>query len=102
MLVTGKGGYTLLMTHGVRRSLMVTVKSTKSHGISPTASRWNRSHSKIDVGIGPKIFFAEGGLMLLPSGLISYLRNYEVTKSCDNYCTRFCSLGKHNKDIPTL
>ena len=38
------------------------VKSTKSHGISPTASRWNRSHSKIDVGIGPKFFFAEGGL----------------------------------------
>ena len=38
------------------------VKSTKSHGIGPTASRWNRSHSKIDVGIGPKFFFAEGGL----------------------------------------
>ena len=38
------------------------VKSTKSHRISPTASRWNRSHSKIDVGIGPKFFSAEGGL----------------------------------------
>ena len=38
------------------------VKSTKSHGISPTASRWNRSHSKIDIRIGPKFFFAEGGL----------------------------------------
>ena len=43
-------------------SQVLTVKSTKSHGISPTASRWNRSHSKIDVGIGPKFFFAEGGL----------------------------------------
>ena len=33
-----------------------TVKSTKSHGIGPTALRWNRSHSKIDVGIGPNFF----------------------------------------------
>ena len=53
---------TALVIYNMVGELKTSVKSTKSHGISPTASRWNRSHSKIDVGIGPKFFFAEGGL----------------------------------------
>ena len=39
------------------------LKFTKSHGIGPTASRWNRSHSKIDVGIGPKFFLLKVDLV---------------------------------------
>ena len=55
-----------------------------------------RSRSKLVSEVGSQ------SSVLLPSDVISYLRNYEVTKSCDIYCMRFCSAAKRYRDIPTL